>query len=121
MITLLVIVNSAFRACTPDRLSKRKQVATELQLQAIAAFRDNAATQLLNEPALFSLAKQTFSGDGLLVSYPGNGRTTKEATMKLTAIASRSAFTIDHDEWISCSHWGMFPVGGKVSYSRGET
>jgi hypothetical protein len=29
--------------------------------------------------------------------------------MTLTIVASRSAF--DHDEWISYSHWGMFPVG----------
>jgi hypothetical protein len=41
--------------------------------------------------------------------------------MKLTIIASRSAFAIDHDEWISCSHWGMFPVSRKPSNSFGET
>jgi hypothetical protein len=78
------------------------------------------ATQLLNEPALVSLANQTVNGDGLVVPYVGVARTTKETTMKLMAIASRSAFTIDHDEWISCSHWGMFPVRQKSSNSRGE-
>ncbi len=40
--------------------------------------------------------------------------------MKLTVIASYSAFAIDHDEWISYSHWGMFPVRRKSSHSRGE-
>jgi hypothetical protein len=40
--------------------------------------------------------------------------------MKLTVIASRSALAIDHDEWISLSHWGMFPVRRKSSNSRGE-
>jgi hypothetical protein len=78
------------------------------------------ATQLLNEPALFSLANQTFSGDGLVVPDVGDARTTKETTMKLTAITSRSAFTFDRDEWISCSHWGMFPLRRKSSSWRGE-
>ncbi|WP_256378771.1 hypothetical protein [Bradyrhizobium sp. URHD0069] len=40
--------------------------------------------------------------------------------MKSTVIASRSAFTIDPDEWISYSHWGMFPVPRKSSNSRGD-
>jgi hypothetical protein len=40
--------------------------------------------------------------------------------MKSTVIASRSAFAIDHNEWISCSHWGMFPLPRKISNSRGE-
>ena len=78
------------------------------------------ATQLPSEPAIFSLANQSFSGDGLVVPYVGDARTTKETTMKLTAITSRSAFTIDHDEWISCSHWGMFPLRRKSSNWRGE-
>jgi hypothetical protein len=64
--------------------------------------------------------KQDFNGDGVGVSYLKNVRTTKETTMKLTVIASRSEFAIDHDEWISCSHWGMFPVPRKTSNSRGE-
>jgi hypothetical protein len=57
---------------------------------------------------------------GLVVSYLGNIRTTEEATMTLTVIASRSPFAIDHFEWISCSHWGMFPVRRKTSNSCGE-
>jgi hypothetical protein len=28
----------------------------------------------------------------------------------MTDIASGSAFAINRDVWISCSHWGMFPV-----------
>jgi hypothetical protein len=40
--------------------------------------------------------------------------------MNLTAIASYAALVIDHDEWISCSHWGMFPVRRKASNSHGE-
>jgi len=40
--------------------------------------------------------------------------------MQLTAIESCSAFAIDHDKWISYSHWGMFPVRPKSSNSRGE-
>jgi hypothetical protein len=32
----------------------------------------------------------------------------------MTVIASKSASAIDHDEWISCSHWGMFPVRRKT-------
>jgi hypothetical protein len=38
--------------------------------------------------------------------------------MKLAELASRSAFAIDHDEWISYSHWGMFPVRLKSSNWR---
>jgi hypothetical protein len=68
----------------------------------------------------FSAApKQSFNGDGLAVSYLGNIHATKETTMKLTAI-TRSAFATDHDEWVSYSHWGMFPVRQKSSGSRGE-
>jgi hypothetical protein len=40
--------------------------------------------------------------------------------MKLTVIASRSAFGVDHDGWISCSHWGMFPVPRMTSDARGR-
>lgn len=35
--------------------------------------------------------------------------------MKLTEIASHAAPVIHHDEWISCSHWGMFSVRRKSS------
>ena len=75
---------------------------------------------MLNELALFPIAKQSFSGDGLVVSYLRNVRITKEATMKSTINASRSAFTVDHDEWISYSHWGLFPVRRKSSNSRSQ-
>jgi hypothetical protein len=62
--------------------------------------------------------KQIFNGGGLVVSYLSNVRTTKETIM--TVIASGSAFSINHDEWISYSHWGMFPVRRKTTNSRGE-
>jgi hypothetical protein len=35
----------------------------------------------------------------------------------VTAIASGSECVINDDDWISCSHWGMFPVRRKT---RGE-
>jgi hypothetical protein len=28
----------------------------------------------------------------------------------MAVIASELEFAIDDDEWISCSHWGLFPV-----------
>ena len=40
--------------------------------------------------------------------------------MKSTVNASRSPSAVDHDEWISYSHWGMFPVRRKSPNSRGE-
>jgi hypothetical protein len=40
--------------------------------------------------------------------------------MTLTVVESRSAFTFHHNKWISCSHWGMFPVRRKRSNSRDE-
>jgi hypothetical protein len=40
--------------------------------------------------------------------------------MRPTVTASRSAFTFDHENWISYSHWGMFPVRRKSRNSRGE-
>jgi hypothetical protein len=27
---------------------------------------------------------------------------------------SMSAFSTDHDEWVSCSRWGMFPLHRKA-------
>jgi hypothetical protein len=57
----------------------------------------------------FSAApKLGFNGDSVAVPYLRNVRTTKEATMKLTIVASHSAF--DDNKWTSYSHWGMFPV-----------
>ncbi|MGY3587588.1 hypothetical protein ACVIGB_003360 [Bradyrhizobium sp. USDA 4341] len=32
----------------------------------------------------------------------------------MTSTTSATAFATDHDEWISCSHWGMFPVRRKA-------
>jgi hypothetical protein len=32
----------------------------------------------------------------------------------MTSTTSATAFATDHDKWISCSHWGMFPVRRKV-------
>jgi hypothetical protein len=40
--------------------------------------------------------------------------------MTLTVVASCSAFTFDHNEWVSYSHWGMFPVRRKSANSRGK-
>jgi hypothetical protein len=59
--------------------------------------------------------KDIFNGDGSVVPYLNNIRTTKETTVKQTATALSPAFAIDHDEWISYSHWGMFPLGRKSS------
>jgi hypothetical protein len=28
--------------------------------------------------------------------------------------------TLDHHKWISCSHWGLFPVPENSSETRGE-
>jgi hypothetical protein len=28
----------------------------------------------------------------------------------MTVVAPGFEFAINRDEWISCSHWGMFPV-----------
>src|SRR5437899_5739880 len=44
--------------------------------------------------------KRSFNGDGSLVSYLDNIRTTKETTMNKGADDMS-----DHDEWIRCSHW----------------
>jgi hypothetical protein len=59
--------------------------------------------------------KDIFNGDGSVDPYLNNIRTPKETTMKHTATASASAFVIDHDEWISYSHWGMFALGRNSS------
>jgi hypothetical protein len=44
----------------------------------------------------------------------------EEITMQATSIASHPALTFDHDKWISCSHWGLFPVPENSSEKRGE-
>jgi hypothetical protein len=51
--------------------------------------------------------KQIFNCDGPLASYLVIVRTTKELAMAV--IASEHEFAIN-SEWISCSHWGLFPV-----------
>ncbi|MGY4480214.1 hypothetical protein ACVILL_007628 [Bradyrhizobium sp. USDA 3364] len=28
----------------------------------------------------------------------------------MTSTTPATAFATDHDQWISCSHWGMFPL-----------
>jgi hypothetical protein len=38
--------------------------------------------------------------------------------MKFTGTTSSFALAIDQDEWVSCSHWGMFPV--RQDSSRSE-
>ncbi|MGY4435017.1 hypothetical protein ACVWWO_007494 [Bradyrhizobium sp. F1.13.1] len=40
--------------------------------------------------------------------------------MKSSVNASRSQLAADHEEWISYSHWGMFPLRRKSSNSRDE-
>lgn len=32
----------------------------------------------------------------------------------MTSTTSAFVVAIDHDRWISCSHWGMFPLRRKV-------
>jgi hypothetical protein len=63
-----------------------------------------------------ALLKRIFNGDSLAVPYFMNVRTPKETIM--TVIASRSASAIHHNEWISCSHWGMFPARRKARAPR---
>jgi hypothetical protein len=48
-------------------------------------------------------SKENFNGDGAVGSY-------------LTIICARGADDMtDYDEWISCSHWGMFTLESKFS------
>jgi hypothetical protein len=74
----------------------------------------------LNELAHFRhTLNKIFNGDGLVATYLRNVCTTKETTMMVIA-SDDSAFATNNDEWISYSHWGMFPVRRKTSNSRGE-
>jgi hypothetical protein len=75
-------------------------------------FEDTPLSEFLSglQPRIGANTKRLFNGDGLVVSYLRNIRTSKETIMKLTATASNPAFAIEQDGWISCSHWGMFPV-----------
>jgi hypothetical protein len=63
---------------------------------------------------------QGFNGLGLLALYVRSVRAIKEITMQSKPIASYSALAFDHDRWISCSHWGLFPVPAKSPEKRGE-
>jgi len=47
----------------------------------------------------------SFNGEDAVASYLNNVRPTKETTMH-----KRADDMNVHDEWISCSHWGMFPL-----------
>jgi hypothetical protein len=40
--------------------------------------------------------------------------------MQTTSIGSNSALTFDRNKWISCSHWGLFPMPENSSEKRGE-
>lgn len=62
------------------------------------------------------LPKAIFNGERLVVSYLTIVRTAKETIM--TVIASGSASAVNQTEWISCSHWGMFPVRRKTRVAR---
>jgi hypothetical protein len=62
------------------------------------------------------LPKVIFNGERLRVSYLMNVRAAKETIM--TVIASGPASAVNQTEWISCSHWGMFPVRRKTRVAR---
>ena len=62
---------------------------------------------------------QELDGGGLRVPYLTDVRT-KETIMKLTVVAPRAAFAFDGDQWVSYSHWGMFPVRRDSQDSHGE-
>jgi hypothetical protein len=40
--------------------------------------------------------------------------------MQAMSTASNSALTFDRNKWISCSHWGLFPMPEKSLKNRGE-
>jgi len=62
------------------------------------------------------LDEENFNGDGAVVFYLNNVRTTKETdVVQIVNDAQGADDMIDHDEWISYSHWGMFTLGRKSS------
>jgi hypothetical protein len=69
---------------------------------------------------LLAFPKRRFNGHGLFALYVRSVRLTMETTMKSTPVTSRSAFSLDHREWISCSHWGLFPAPERSPKTRGE-
>jgi hypothetical protein len=40
--------------------------------------------------------------------------------MQATSTASTPALTFDRNKWISCSHWGLFPLPENSSEKHGE-
>ena len=54
----------------------------------------------------------------LAVSYLRSVHMRKETAM--TVVVSESAFAINYGEWISYSHWGMFPVQRSTGTARRE-
>jgi hypothetical protein len=61
------------------------------------------------------LYKGNFNGDGAVVSYLNNVRTTKETdVVQIVNDAQGADDMSDHDEWISYSQWGMFTPGTKI-------
>jgi hypothetical protein len=71
-------------------------------------------------PHFLTALNQGFNGDGSFALYVRSVRLTMETTMQSTPATSRSAFSLDNREWISCSHWGLFPVPAKSLETRGE-
>src|SRR3984893_3973409 len=62
------------------------------------------------------LHEENFNGDGAVVSYLSDVRTTKETdVVQIVNDAQGADDMSDHDEWISYSHWGMFTLGRKSS------
>ena len=60
--------------------------------------------------------KGNFNGDGAVVSYLNNVRTTKETdVVQIVNDAQGADDMSDHDEWIRYSHQGMFTLGRKSS------
>jgi hypothetical protein len=62
------------------------------------------------------LPKGIFNGERFVVSYLMIVRTAKETIMAV--IASGPASAVNQTQWISCSHWGMFPVRRKTRVAR---
>ena len=60
--------------------------------------------------------EENFNGDGAVVTYLNNVRTTKETdVVQIVNDAQGVEDMSDHDKWISYSHWGMFTLERKSS------
>jgi hypothetical protein len=98
------------------------------------------ADRLMTSLAFSVALKEGFNGDGALVSYLNIVCTTKVTTVKTCGNGislrvhalqhptivqivndTRSRDMNDHDEWISCSHWGMFRVRAFNNIAAVET